>query len=101
MAALTANTIVPGAPVISGLARALVQNGRLRIEQADSLGKLAAAANIPFIDQLLQSKVMTPHELALTAAQTFGLPLLDLDAYDPAQMLSEVIDKKLMQSLRI
>jgi type IV pilus assembly protein PilB len=100
MAALSANT-VPNVSAISGLARALVQNGKLRLEQADALAKSATAANIPFIDQLLQSKIMTPHELALTAAQMFGLPLLDLDAYDPAQMVAEVIDKKLIHSLRI
>ena len=100
MAALSANT-VPNVSAISGLARALVQNGKLRLEQADALAKSATAANIPFIDQLLQSKIMTPHELALTAAQMFGLPLLDLDAYDPAQMATEVMDKKLIHSLRI
>ncbi len=96
-------TATPNASVsaVSGLARALVQNGKLRIEQADALAKSASTANTPFIDQLLQSKAMSAHELALAAAQMFGLPLLDLDAFDPAQMQSEVIDRKLIQTLRV
>jgi type IV pilus assembly protein PilB len=62
MAAVT-NTQT-GASAISGLGRALVQNGRLRAEQADSIAKAAAAANTPFIDQLIASKILSPRELA-------------------------------------
>jgi len=100
MAALSSNT-APGASAISGLARALVQHGKLRIEQADALAKAATTANVPFVDQLVKSKTMTPLELAQTSPQIFGLPLLDLNAFDPSQMLTEVIDKKLIQELRI
>ncbi len=90
-----------GASAISGLGRALVQNGKLRLEQADSIAKSASATGASFLDQLLASKVMTPRELALEAAQIFGLPLIDLSAYDPALMQVEAIDKKLIQSLRV
>jgi type IV pilus assembly protein PilB len=78
-----------------------VQNGKLRLEQADSIAKSASATGASFLDQLLASKVMTPRELALEAAQIFGLPLIDLSAYDPALMQVEAIDKKLIQSLRV
>ena len=52
MAELT-NSTLSGAAALSGLARALVQNGKLRLDQADTLAKAAAAANTSFIDQLL------------------------------------------------
>ena len=100
MAALTSNT-TPGASAISGLARALVQNGKINLQQADGVAKAATAANLPFIDQLLASRVMSARELAMNTAQIFGLPLVDLSAYDPAQMQSDIVDKKLIQSLRI
>jgi len=100
MAALTSNT-GSGASAMSGLGRALVQNGKLKIDEADSIAKAAIAANSPFIDQLLASKIMTPKELAQHASQIFGLPALDLSAYDPNLMQSDVIDKKLIHSLHV
>jgi type IV pilus assembly protein PilB len=100
MAAAT-NTSQGGSSAISGLGRALVQNGRLRAEQADSIAKAATAANAPFIDQLIASKIMTPRELATSAAQIFGLPLLDLSTFEPSLMQSEAIDRKLIASLRV
>jgi type IV pilus assembly protein PilB len=78
-----------------------VQNGKLRLDQADSIAKSATASGASFVDQLLASKLMTSRELALEAAQIFGLPLIDLSAYDPGLMQVEAIDKKLIQSLRV
>jgi len=98
MAAVTTNTN-PGVSAISGLGRALVQNGKLRLEQADSIAKTASASNASFIDHLLASKVMSARELALNAAQIFGLPLLDISAYDTSLMQLEAVDKKLIQTL--
>ena len=100
MAALTSNTM-SGASAISGLARALVQNGKINSQQADGIAKAATAANLPFIDQLLASRVMSARELAMNTAQIFGLPLIDLSAYDPTQMQTDIVDKKLIQNLRI
>jgi type IV pilus assembly protein PilB len=100
MAAAT-NTSQGGSSAISGLGRALVQNGRLRAEQADSIAKAATAANAHFIDHLIASKVMTARELATSAAQIFGLPLLDLSTFEPSLMQSEAIDPKLIASLRV
>ena len=99
MAAVT-NTQT-GASAISGLGRALVQNGRLRAEQADSIAKAAVAANTPFIDQLIASKILSPRELATAAAQIFGLPLLDLASFEPSLMQADVIDRKLIATLRV
>ena len=68
---------------------------------AESIAKAAATAQLSFIDQLINSRVMTPLELASNLSQAFALPLLDLNAYEPAQMQSDLIDKKLVQSLKI
>jgi len=100
MAELVSSTI-SGASAISGLARALVQNGKLRLEQADTLAKSATATNSTFIDLLLNSKTMTAHDLASATAQIFGLPVVDLDTFDPAQLPVDLIDKKLVHNLRI
>ena len=86
---------------ISGLGRALVQAGKLSLPQAEGIAKAASAARLPFIDQLINSRVMTPLELATCLSQAFALPLLDLNAYEASQMQSDLVDKKLVQSLKI
>ena len=87
--------------VIAGLGRALVQAGKITMQQAEHVARAATGAQVTFIDQLIDTKVMTPIELASNLSQMFALPLLDLNAYDPAQMQNDVIDKKLVQGLKI
>ena len=86
---------------MAGLGRALVQSGKLSMQQAETVTRAATGAQIPFIDQLINSRVMTALELASNLSQMFALPLLDLNAFDPAQLQSDVIDKKLVSGLRI
>ncbi len=100
MAALSTASTTPTA-VITGLGRALVQAGKLSMQQAEGIARAAGGAQVSFIDQLVNSRVMTSIDLAVNLSQMFALPLLDLNAYDPAQMQNEVIDKKLVQGLKI
>ena len=100
MAALSSATS-PGASTITGLGRALVQAGKLSMQQAEGVARAATAAQVSFIEQLIGSRVMTSIDLATNLSQLFALPLLDLNAYDPTQMQGDVIDKKLVQSLKV
>ena len=99
MAAVLPNTIT-GAP-LSGLARALVQAGRLSSGQADGLHKKAAADKTAFIDALLESGIIEPAALASFCAETFGYPLLDLSCFAPESLPATAIDAKLMQAQRV
>jgi type IV pilus assembly protein PilB len=86
---------------MSGLARALVQAGRLTVPQADAVHKKAAAERTPFIDALLGSGSMEPGALALFCAETFGYPMLDLSVFAPDSLPAAAIDAKLMQAQRV
>ncbi len=86
---------------MTGLGRALVQAGKLDMREAESIAVGATGAHVPFIDQLIGSRRMTALELASNLSQMFALPLLDLNAYDGAQMPADLIDKKLIQTLRV
>jgi len=99
MAAVLPNTIT-GAP-LSGLARALVQAGRLSPGQADGLHKKAASDKTAFIDALLESGIIEPAALASFCAETFGYPLLDLSCFAPESLPATAIDAKLMQAQRV
>lgn len=65
-----------------GLARALLQAGRLTQQQADTISRQAANEKAPFIDTLLQSDVIDSAQLAAFCSVTFGYPLLDLAAFN-------------------
>jgi len=84
-----------------GLARALVQHGRIHATEAESLTAMAKAGNTSFIEQLLSSKKLSALQIAEFASGTFGLPLFDLDAADPQGFACGLIDRKLMQSCRV
>ncbi|QBE62914.1 type IV-A pilus assembly ATPase PilB [Pseudoduganella lutea] len=93
-------TMASGAPM-PGLARALLQAGRLTAAQADALHKRAGADRQPFIDVLLGSGIIGARDLAVFCSETFAYPMLDLHAINVAALPATIIDAKLMQSGRV
>ena len=91
----------PAQSSLNGLARALVQAGRIKEEEAESLLTQAAASKTSFIEQLVSGKKASPPEIARFASDTFGYPLLDLNAFDDAHFLKNAIDRKLIASHRV
>ncbi len=100
MAAVLPNTLA-GSTALPGLARALVQAGRLSLPQADGLQKKAAADKTGFIDTLLGAGAIDARSLAVFCAETFGYPLLDLSTFSVDALPANVIDARLMQSQRV
>ncbi len=92
-----------GEPVaLPGLARALVQHQMLRIDQAVALQQKAQAAEHgSFVDELVASKSITPPRLARFLAETFGMPMMDLQALDVSVLPTELIDRKLLAETHI
>ncbi|MFN7288684.1 MAG: type IV-A pilus assembly ATPase PilB, partial [Burkholderiales bacterium] len=98
------SAISPGAPAgtaLSGLARALVQQQMLRLEQAVAIQKKADAARSRFVDEVVQLPDFPPARLAQFASETFGLPLLDLQSLLPSAVASDLIDARLLAESRI
>jgi type IV pilus assembly protein PilB len=93
-------TTTPGT-ALPGLARALVQAGRLTLPQADTLQKKASADKAGFIDTLLGSGSVDARSLAVFCAETFGYPLLDLATFSLDSLPVNAIDAKLMQAQRV
>jgi type IV pilus assembly protein PilB len=92
------------AGALTGLARALVQQGKLRPDRAENFARKATQSNTQFIDELVNSADLTglnPATVARFAAETFGHPLLDLSALDHDQLPRDIIDKKLVGTLRV
>ncbi len=86
---------------ISGLARALAQNGLMSDYEAETLQSQAQASGVSFVEQVLIGKRLTAHQLAVFASRAFGTPLLDLASFDVDQIPKEFVDLKIAQSRRV
>ena len=61
----------------------------------------AAATRSSFIEQLVGTRKMSSPDIARFASDTFGYPLLDLNAFDDAHIQKTAIDRKLIASHRV
>jgi type IV pilus assembly protein PilB len=86
---------------VSGLARAMVQHGRLPEAVAEEISIQARNAGTPFIDQLIQGRKMSALDVAEFASHVFGLPLADLEALDATAFPLDLVDRKLMREKRV
>ena len=86
---------------LSGLARSLLQAGRITAAQAEGCSKKAIADKIPLIEALLREKAIDSRALAIFCSETFGYPLLDFSAFKLASLPEKAIDAKLMHSQRV
>lgn len=86
---------------MSGLARALLQAGRISAQQAETFTRKATSEKSSFIDVLLQAGTIDGRTLAQFCSETFGYPLLDISALSLQTLPEKIIDGKLMQSQRV
>ncbi len=91
----------PQQSTLSGLARALVQAGRIKEAEAEAFLSQATATRTSFIEQLVNSRKISAADIARFASDTFGYPLLDLGAFDDAHILKTAIDRKLIATHRV
>jgi len=82
---------------LSGLARRLVQDGLLSEEQANAATEAAASANRPLVSYLVREGMVGAGDVAVAASHEYGVPLFDLDAIDPANMPTNLVEEKLVR----
>ncbi len=92
---------IPQANPLSGLARALVQAGRLKEPEAEQLISQAHHEKHSLIEQIIASQKISSLDLARFVADTFGYPLLDLSVFDEAHIPTNAIDHKLIAAHRV
>lgn len=78
----------------------MVQRGLLPERDAEAIQAQANGASIGFVEQLIQGKKFKESEIAVFAATTFGLPMLDIAAINVEQMPVKAVDDKFLQSRR-
>src|ERR1700689_3164073 len=86
---------------LGGLAQRLVQDG-LMDESAmqDAIAK-AKEKRLSLVTHLVGANLATARDIAISASNEFGVPLLDLDSVTPDQDAVRLVSDKLMQKHRV
>jgi len=86
---------------LGGLAQRLVQDGLLDdVAMHDAIGK-AKEKRLSLVTHLVSSKVATARDIAISASNEFGVPLLDMDAIVPDLDVYRLVSDKLLQKHRV
>lgn len=86
---------------LSGLARALIQQGRVSEADAMACAEAGHASANGFILELEKRNILSGSETARFAAETFGYPLLDISALDTHSIQRDGVDRKLLSKHQV
>ena len=86
---------------LSGVARVLVNAGKLDARAAETLTRTAKEQKRSFVSTLVSSGVIDPRELAHTLSKALAVPVMDLSALDVDRLPKGVIDKKLSAQYQV
>ena len=82
---------------LGGLAGRLIGDGLLTADEATEAQKEASTKRISLVQQLVDVKGIDSASIASAASSEFGVPLLDLKAFDTSQLPEDLVDVKLIQ----
>ncbi len=86
---------------ITGIARRLVMDGALDDATARQALATATAQKQPIAAYLAEKRLVTPGQLAAANSIEFGVPLLDVAAFDPAQSAIKLINEGLIRKHQV
>jgi len=86
---------------LSGVARVLVNAGKLNAKTAEELVRSSREKRSSFVSSVIGAGAVSPSDLAHTLATALALPLLDLNAIDAVKLPKNIIDAKLASQYQI
>ena len=81
---------------LSGLAKRLVNEGVCSAEVAADASMQCREKQQTFISYIIEQRLVSAYRAAAAASEEFGIPLLDLDALDPASFPQGLIKESLI-----
>ena len=83
---------------LSGLARRLVEDDLLGDTAAKEASEEATKARVPFVTHLVANDLVSARDIANSASQEFGTPLIDISAFDIESVPKNLVDDKLIRA---
>jgi type IV pilus assembly protein PilB len=82
---------------LNGLARRLVEENIIPTDTALTASEEAQKNGVPFVSHLVQSGYAEARTIAISAAEEFGVPLMDLAAFDLDSIPRDLVKEKLIR----
>ncbi len=99
---MAAETLVEPPPSsLSGVARVLVNAGKLTAKSAEELTKSARERKSSFVAALIGGGTVKPDELAHTLSVALALPVMDLNAVDLLKLPRNIVDPKIASQYQL
>ena len=86
---------------LTGVARVLVNAGKLDSTEADTLARTAKEQKSSFVHALVSSGKLKPADLAHTLSKALSVPVMDLAAVDVQRLPKGIIDNKLSSQYQV
>jgi len=86
---------------ITGIARRLVLDGAMEEAAARAAMDQAASAKVPLPQWFAEKKLVSAAQLAAANAVEFGMPLLDVSAFDSSQNAVKLVSEELLQKHQV
>jgi type IV pilus assembly protein PilB len=86
---------------LNGLARSLAQAGLIEAEKAQQAMEIAKNEKASFITVAIAKGYADPLKVATFASTEFGLPVLDLAAFDTELLAKDIVSSELVEKHRI
>ncbi len=93
--------VEPPPSSLSGVARVLVNAGKLTAKAAEELLKNARERKASFVTTVVGAGAVKPDDLAHTLASALALPLLDLNAVDLQKLPRNIVDPKIANQYQL
>ncbi len=91
----------PAQSTLTGVARVLVNAGKLTAKAAEDLVKAAKERKASFVASVISAGAVQPAELAHTLSVALALPLLDLNAVDMQKLPRNVLEGKIASQYQL
>jgi len=95
------STLAEAPGSLSGVARVLVNAGKLDAKAAETLSKSAKDQKRSFVSALVTSGAIASDDLAHTLSRALSVPVMDLSAVDLNRLPKGVIDSKLSNQYQV
>lgn len=82
---------------LQGIGQLLVLEKLLDKTKAIELHKLAATEKMSLLQYIVKNKILSAEQIALTAAQNFGVPMLDINCIDVGTIPVNLVNEKLIK----
>ena len=82
---------------LSGLARRLVEENILDADAAFKASEEARKQGTPFVTYLVQTGLAEARTIAISASEEFGVPLIDLSAFDLESIPRDLVKENLIR----